>query len=420
MKINECLKPNTQFVRSIKIFMYTSIIKLYKDSFTGLNSNVWLLAIINLINRAGTMVIPFMSMYLTQDLGISLTRAGFVLTCFGIGSIIGALSGGKLTDKLGHYKVQLITLILGGISFFILAQLRDFNSICLMTFVLALVNEAYRPANMAAIGLYSNVENRTRSTSLVRLTTNLGWAVGASLGGILAAIDYELLFWVDGATNIFAAVFLYLLLRPSQNKNLEVKILNIDKVSVYKDSEFLIFVLLSYFFAVCFFQIFSTYPVFLKSIFQMNEHTIGILFALNGILIAVFEMVTIHSLAGKRNDLKYISFGLILVGMSFLVLDFTWAPILLLAYMSCILFTVGEIFCMPFMMTYWMNRTNESNRGQYASLYTVAYSAAHVTGPLIGGYIADEFGFKTLWIGIFIFCIITSIAFLRLQKNNSI
>lgn len=412
------IKPSPEINVQLGTFMLSPILKLYKDSFTGINSNVWLLAIINLINRAGTMVVPFMSMYLTQDLGISLTKAGFVLTCFGIGSIFGALAGGKLTDKFGHYKVQLITLALGGSTFFILGQLRDYNSICLMTFILALVNEAYRPANMAAIGLYSNAENRTRSSSLVRLTVNLGWAVGAILGGILASIDYQLLFWVDGTTNILAAISLYLLLRPSPNKNTEAKKIHHQEVSVYKDKEFLIFVLLSYFFAVCFFQIFSTYPVFLKSIFKMSEHSIGFLFALNGILIALFEMVTIHSLAGKRHDLKYISYGLILVGLSFLVLDFRWAPVLVLAYLSCILFTAGEIFSMPFMMTYWMNRSNESNHGQYASLYTVAYSTAHVTGPVIGGFIADDFGFKALWIGIFIFCLITSFGFLKLQKKE--
>ncbi|NOT36991.1 MAG: MFS transporter [Saprospiraceae bacterium] len=399
--------------------MLSRIFKLYKESFAGLNNNVWLLAWINLINRAGTMVIPFLSMYLTQEIGVSLTKAGFVLTCFGAGSILGALAGGKLTDKIGHYKVQMITLFFGGISFFILATLNDYNSICLMTFILALVNEAYRPANMSAIGLYSNSENRTRSSSLVRLTTNLGWAVGASLGGILASIDYKLLFWVDGATNLIAFVFLYLLLRPANTKKEKSESIHKATSSVYKDKEFLLFVLLSYFFAVCFFQIFSTYPVFLKKEFLISEHQIGILFAMNGLLIAFIEMITVHSLAGKRNDLQYIAFGLVLVGISFLVLNATILPTLLLAYISCLFFTIGEIFCMPFMMTFWMNRSNDGNRGQYASLYTVAYSLAHITGPLIGGFIADEIGFNKLWISIFIFSILTGLGFLLLQNFAS-
>lgn len=199
--------------------MISSIFKLYKGSFEGLNPSIWLLSLITLINRSGTMVVPFMSMYMTQTLQVSLTKAGFVLTCFGLGAIIGALIGGKLTDKLGHYKVQLSTLILGGISFFILGQLREYHWICIMTFVLALVNEAFRPANMAAIGLYSSAENRARSSSLVRLATNLGWALGATLGGILASINYELLFWVDGATNIVSAFFYIFLSGP----NLQIK-----------------------------------------------------------------------------------------------------------------------------------------------------------------------------------------------------
>ncbi|MCC6815060.1 MAG: MFS transporter [Saprospiraceae bacterium] len=398
--------------------MLTSVYNLYRQSFAGLSTQVWLLSLVNLVNRAGTMVVPFMSMYMTQNIGVSLTKAGFVLTCFGLGSIIGALAGGKLTDYYGHYKVQIITLIFGGFTFFILSTFREYHSICIMTFLLAMINEAYRPANMAAIGQYSNTENRARSSSLVRLTTNLGWAVGASLGGILASIDYKLLFWVDGFTNLFAGLVLFFVLKPSIIISPKNSVDSKTNSSVYKDKDFLIFVLMSFFFALCFFQIFSTYPVFLKKEFGITENQIGTLFALNGLLIAAFEMITVHKLSGKKDELYYVAFGLLFVGTSFLVLNIHAGSLVLLAYLSCLLFTIGEILSMPFMLTYWMNRSDDSNRGQYASLYTVAYSAAHISGPFFGGYIADEFGFSILWLVIFLCCVMTCFGFLRLQKNN--
>ncbi len=57
------------------------------------------------------MVVPFMTVYLTQHLGVSISKAGFVMSLFGIGAIIGALTGGKLTDKIGSYYIQVSTLI---------------------------------------------------------------------------------------------------------------------------------------------------------------------------------------------------------------------------------------------------------------------------------------------------------------------
>ena len=84
----------------------------YIESFKGLSKEVWWLALITLINRAGTMVIPFLSLYLTENLGFALDNVGTIMTCFGLGSLIGAWLGGKLTDIIGYYKVMLISLIL--------------------------------------------------------------------------------------------------------------------------------------------------------------------------------------------------------------------------------------------------------------------------------------------------------------------
>ncbi|MEO6189646.1 MAG: MFS transporter, partial [Saprospiraceae bacterium] len=145
----------------------------------------------------------------------------------------------------------------------------------------------------------------------------------------------------------------------------------------------------------------------------------GWIFALNGLLIAFFEMVIINSLSSKKNELSYISFGLVLLGLSFVVLNLPIPNALSLGILSCLLFTAGEIFTMPFMMSFWMNRSNDSNRGQYASLYTVAYSSAHITGPFIGGFIADHFGFYYLWVGIFLFCLMNAFIFNLLRQNIS-
>ena len=81
--------------------MLSAARRLYIDAYTGLSRNTWYLTIVMLINRSGTMVIPFMTIYCTQKLHFTLTQAGFVMGLFGFGAIVGALIGGRVTDKFG-------------------------------------------------------------------------------------------------------------------------------------------------------------------------------------------------------------------------------------------------------------------------------------------------------------------------------
>ena len=175
--------------------MINKTIATYKDAYTGLSKSTWLLSLVMLINRSGTMVVPFMSLYLTSSgMGYSIGKAGFVYGLFGAGAFAGAWLGGKLTDKIGFYPVQLITLTGGGLFFILLGQMKSFPAICVVSFFLSFINEAFRPANSTAIAFYSREENRTRSYSLNRLAINLGWAVGSAIGGLIAKYNYQLLF----------------------------------------------------------------------------------------------------------------------------------------------------------------------------------------------------------------------------------
>ena len=171
--------------------MLVKTVSLYKDAYGGLSRNTWWLALVMLINRSGTMVVPFMTIYMTQHIGVSISKAAFVMSLFGAGAVVGALIGGKLTDKLGYYYIQITTLVGGGIMFIVLGQMRTYAAICTCTFLLAFINEAFRPANSVAVAHYSKEENRTRSYSLNRLAINLGWAVGGGLGGFIASYNYK-------------------------------------------------------------------------------------------------------------------------------------------------------------------------------------------------------------------------------------
>jgi MFS family permease len=137
--------------------------------------------------------------------------------------------------------------------------------------------------------------------------------------------------------------------------------------------------------------------------------------ALNGIFIAVFEMILVFKLDGMKPPLQFISWGTVLISLSFLVLVLPVNNFELIAVVAMLLITFGEMLAMPFMNSYYISRTNENNRGKYAALFTVAWALAQATGPFSGALVADYFGFKTLWLIITTLCMVLSVLYWKLQ-----
>lgn len=392
--------------------MFATTLSTYKNAYDGLNRRMWLLSLVMLINRSGTMVLPFMTLYCNHR-GYTETQGGFAVAVYGIGSLFGALIGGRLSDKIGFYYLQFASLFFGGIMFIILGQMNSYATICICIFFTSFINEAFRPANSSAIAHYSTPQNRTQSFSLNRLAINLGWGVGSAVAGILASVSYTLLFWVDGITNIIAAIVLILILPKvtlvQQHK--ESNITSIKSKSPYTDKTFLIFISFMLLFAFCFFQLFTTVPLFFKQGLKLNEFWIGIIMAMNGVLIALFEMVIVFRLEGTMPYLKLMKYGTLLMAIAYFMLNIPLANGFIIAVAAMLMITVAEMIAMPFMNTWYIGRTNAANRGRYAALYTMAWSSAQVTGSLTGTLIVHEMSYFTLWWLIGTLCIITAWGF---------
>ena len=187
-------------------------------------------------------------------------------------------------------------------------------------------------------------------------------------------------------------------------------------ISPLKDKKFTIFTVLVILYGVCFYQLYSTIPVYYKDVYHMSELYIGILMGLNGLIIVLIEMVLIFHLESKNKTLLFISHGLVLTSVSFLVYIFL-PMVTMTALISVILVTLGEILAMPFMNNYWASRAAAHNRGQYAGYYAMAWSISQVLGPTSGTWIAGHWGFNILWWITAILCLITAILFRVLKLN---
>ncbi len=384
-------------------------IRLYRNSFAGLSRDIWLLAAVTLLNRAGTMVIPFMTVFLTYQKDFTLQQAGWVMTSFGLGSVLGSYTGGWLSDRYNFSKVQFWTLLLSGIMFIVLQTVDGVWHMCIAVFVLSAIADAFRPANMAAVATYSTPETRTRSLSLNRQAVNLGFAIGPAVGGWLAATKgYNWLFWVDGLTCIAAAFLLRILLTPkARQAELEKPAAQNTAVliSAYRDWHYLAFMVITMFSAIAFMQLFYTYPVFLKSEYHLSEGYIGSLMALNGLLIAVTEMPLVYTLEKRFALPVMIGVGYFMVAASFLIFNI-FAGGALIPLISMVVVTLGEMLYLPFTNSLAMSRPQAANRGQYMAVYTMSFSIAHVVAPMLGLQIAGHWGYEALWYVTAGFCLV--------------
>jgi len=375
------------------------MLQSYIRTFKGLSKEVWLLSLVLLINRAGSMVLPFLSVYLHKEIGLSLSNVGWIMSMYGLGALAGSYVGGELTDRFHYYPVMIFSLITSSIGYISLQFAQSFYSFGVIIFLTVFFADLFRPSSMTALGAYSKPEDYTRSISLLRLAINLGYSLGPAIGGWIAyRIGYIPLFWIDGLTCLIAAAAVGVFLRPKHITKKEKKSKATKTAeSPYRDKEYLIFIAMIALMALVFMQLLTTLPVYFKDHFKMNEDQIGLLLALNAFLIVLIEMPIVHKLAPNNANIKLVQIGTIAIGLSYFVflLSPTWIWI---AVINMVLLSFGEIFAMPFSNTYCMNLTTPENRGKYMALYSMSYSFAFIIAPILGMQIASRFGFETLWI----------------------
>jgi predicted MFS family arabinose efflux permease len=380
--------------------MIKAAFQRYINNFKGFRREVWILAIITFINRAGTMVLPFLSKYLKEDLNFSYSEVGWIMVCFGLGSMLGSWLGGKLTDKIGFYKIMIFSLFTSGLAFFALQFITSFWGLCLGMFLIMSIADMFRPAMFVSLTVYAKPENRTRALTLVRLAVNLGFAAGPALGGlIIMGIGYQGLFWADGATCI-ASIVIFALLVKEKKKPIDANQSLLEKVavvSVFKDKIFWIFLFVCFVTAMIFFQIFTTLPLYHHEQYGLTEFQTGLIMTLNGLLIFFLEMPIVTIFERKQiNKLQIILWGSVLMALSFFVLLINiWAGILII---SILFITVGEMFIFPFSNSFAMSRAPKGHEGRYMALFTMSFSLAHIASSKSGMEIISHFGYQTNWL----------------------
>jgi len=368
--------------------MVRSITNAYRAAYSGLSREIWVLSAALFVNRCGSMVLAFMTLYLTNKLGFSMFEAGGIFSIYGLGSLTGAYLGGKLVKPLGAIRTQIVGLTFSAPILVTVPLFESWWSVALVVFLFSVCTESVRPANSVAVAQFAPADLHTRAFGLQRMAVNLGFSIGPAIGGVLATYNYSLLFIVDAITTVLGALILlwhfgfrkYAKCKTAaaQQKLAEQ---NQSRESPLSDYFFLAFLLLTVLVGTVFLQFHATYPKYLEEHYLLTKPMIGLLYSVNTILIVIVEMLLLQWVR-RFALLKTIGWGGFLVCIGFGILPF--GNTFLFAILSMSIITFGEMFLFPLGMSFVARRSIGRDQGMYISWYAMMFSMSALIAPLIG------------------------------------
>lgn len=354
----------------------------YLDAYRGLPVSVWKISFVLLINRCGTMVLPFWALYCTSERGLSVGEAGFLLAVHGVGGIFGSMLGGVLSSRIGPVRVMVGSLGLNAVAFLGLLWPTTLPGMAVAMFALSIVSEAARPAAATATASCCPRRLHPRAMGLNRLAVNLGMAIGPVIGGLLATVSFHLLFLCDAATCALAATASAWLLNNLEWESEEAdEAPHASRLGLFTDLPLWIVLSMMLLTAVVFFQLMSTYVLFLHDHYALREYHIGILMGVNTVVIVLCEMALVRYVE-RFNQLRVIAWGCFFAcaGFGMIQLGSSFA----FAVLSVLVWTLGEMLSAPLTMAFVSARASAENRGLYLGMFTTCFSIAAVVAPLWG------------------------------------
>ena len=359
----------------------------YLASYAGLPRSVWLLACVLLINRCGTMVVPFLTIYLTQQRGYEPIAVGWLLSASALGGVLGAYLGGWLTQRFGPIGVVVGTLALTAPTYAVIPYCHSLPALFVALVAQQVTNAATRPAVSTAITFFTPTDRHAQALALNRLAINLGCSIGPVIGGLLAEIDFYWIFPTNAVFSVGAALAAFVFFASTHAPDSAGATPDEEPASVspasspWRDPVFLGFLGLLTLGEVIFFQVLVTVPLYWREWCGFGEALIGVLFAVNTALIVLCEM-PLTRWARRFRPLGLVATGVGCYGVGFALTPFGTTA--LAAAALVVVWTVGEMLSAPFSATYAAGRSSRKQRGPYMAAYAMAFSVANVIAPIVG------------------------------------
>jgi len=382
---------------------------------------IWVLFSGRIIGVTGfSIVVPFLSIYLNQQLGVPMTMVGLIFLFSSGAGAVGQILGGELADRVGRKKVMIFSMASRSVVFALISVVMmnhgDYAVIGLLIVGSNFFGSFFEPASSAMVADLVEPSKRLEAYGLLRIGANIGWTLGPLLGGLLAIISYSSLFLLTAFCTASVAFIVILLVSDSMSSTKTERFNVRDLLAVRKDTVFAAFCLISVLLSLVTAQMSSVYSVFSEKVVGVQVYEVGYLYAINGIMV-VFLQFPVARWVSRFRMTNAISMGAFLYAIGYFLVAFT-NDFFTLAFCMVVI-SMGEIVVSPALSNLVANMSPENMRGRYMGVYGLFSQFGWSMGPLAGGVLMDAFVGTPiiLWGGIASFAIAASIGYLALRSR---
>jgi MFS family permease len=351
---------------------------------------------------------------MTGRLGLSVATGALFVSVLGAGSFIAQLFGGELADRLGRRPVMMLSFFVSPLAMISVGLVRDPALLVPALFALGFFMSLYRPAVSAAVIDLVPAERRTRAFGLIYWAINFGAALAPILAGMLANVDFFLIFLGDALTTAVFGVIV--LLRVPETQSAEHAIaarqpMRARAGQALRDPMLLFFFLLSLLVGMIYSQGEVTLPL------DMAAHGLlpsdyGLAIAVNGALI-VLVTLQVARLVERWPRYGTMAFSVLLLGAGFGLTQF--AGTLPLYALTVVVWTLGEVIGAAVAPVIVSEMSPPALRGLYQGIWGSSWGLAFFLGPALGGFVLGQFGSGVLWSVAFVLGLVLSVSYLVLS-----
>ncbi|ACL69304.1 MFS transporter [Halothermothrix orenii] len=388
--------------------------------YRGLNRNIYIIFIGQVINSMGAFVFPFLTMFLTQKIGMSPAEAGSYVTVAALANVPGMFLGAKLADSFGRKRLYLISSTLMALMLIPPAFLGTSKVVIYFLIMMSLFAGAVNPAFNAMVTDLTRGEERKKAFSLLYLGWNMGFAIGPMIAGFLFNHYLPLLFLGDAATAFIAIVLIGIYVPETKGmieetpdeelpENERAEEGSIFRVLLKRPGIILVsFILL--FFRLVYAQSSFALPIQMNEIFgQQGPAYYGINYSFNAIVVVAFT-VLVTSVTVKLKPLANIIIAGLLLAVGFGMIYYI--DILPLFFLSTFVWTIGEILEATNVNVYIASHAPVSHRARFNSIFMFISGAGYAFAPKLGGLFLEYYSIREIWLASFFVMVIASSALL--------
>lgn len=383
-------------------------------------SRFWVLVGATFIDSIGrTILNPFFALYITHRFGVGMTEAGVLFSIFAVSGFAGSMLGGALTDRFGRKGMVLFGLVFSSLSSLTMGFVGRLTTFYALAVVVGLLGDIAGPARGAMVGDMLPEHQRAEGFGILRVVGNLAWIVGPTIGGLLAAHSFLLLFVLDAVASLITTGILYRMLpetRPearatAQRESFGATLAGYFRVTV--DGVFMAFVLLAALMNLVYLQMYSTLSVFLRDVHAVTTSSYGYLMSANATLVVLAQFwVTRRIRPYPPMILMALGTALYMIGFSAYGFVDTYPAFL----GAMLIITVGEMIVLPVSNALVVRLAPADMRGRYLALSGLSWEIPSATGPLAAGLIMDNYNPNLVWYAGGGLALVASLGFLALHS----